>query len=94
MDDTKKCWWCGVTSYTAQIDLHHVFKRGSHPHLIEEPKNLMPLCRTCHTRTENDNNFYKIIQTMWCNNTAWHPYGNKPTHRKDENSVDDDTGRD
>lgn len=73
MDDCKTCWWCGETSYTTQIDGHHVFKRSTHPHLIEEHRNIMPLCRECHMRTENNNEFYKKIQKIWCANTAFNP---------------------
>lgn len=69
----KTCYWCGANECNIAIDGHHVYRRGSHPNLAEEPRNIMLLCRTCHMRTENDNEFYERLQGIWCANTAWKP---------------------
>lgn len=42
------CDICGV--WTAQIDLDHIKKRGSHPELLNDLTNLRPLCRSCHIK--------------------------------------------
>lgn len=42
-----KCAYCGTTK---RLDVQHIKKRGSHPHLKMELSNIEYLCRSCHIR--------------------------------------------
>lgn len=64
-DQTLECYWCGKPSTVEFIDLHHVVRRSEAPERIKDKTNLMPLCRTCHNKTEVDQSFYKQLQDLW-----------------------------
>lgn len=65
MRQDRSCFYCGKYETVEQIQLHHVEKRSTSPDKIKDKENLMPLCVTCHLRTERDNSFYKLLQTLW-----------------------------
>lgn len=53
------CRWCGNKEASER---HHLFKRGSHPELIKDVKNLIWLCNECHQKTELDRKFLVLLQ--------------------------------
>lgn len=61
----KECFYCGVPGHIQAIHMHHVFKRSTHPELKYEETNLCPLCWKCHRKTEEDNDFFILIQELW-----------------------------
>jgi hypothetical protein len=57
----KPCRYCGRQG----SDMHHLLKRSTNPELIDDPKNLVLLCRPCHVKTENDSSFLKALQDIF-----------------------------
>lgn len=64
-DQSKRCWFCGKYSSVEGIDLHHAVKRSLDPSRVDDPENKVPLCRTCHEKTESSPAFYRKIQDLW-----------------------------
>lgn len=52
------CFWCGKEA----VDTHHLFRRSSKPEWIENPDNLLPLCRKCHDYATNEKVFEELLQ--------------------------------
>ena len=65
MRHDRFCWYCGRPETVSPIDLHHVEKRSVAPERINDATNLVPLCRPCHERTEESDEFYKRIKHLW-----------------------------
>lgn len=59
---TEMCAYCGNKVGT---DGHHLLRRGSNPELINDPKNIVNLCRSCHLKTEADDSFLKALQEIF-----------------------------
>jgi hypothetical protein len=57
----NKCIYCGSDSF----ELHHLYKRGTNPELKDEKENLVPLCNSCHRRTEEDMDFLRGLQEVF-----------------------------
>lgn len=52
--DYRGMWQCSdCKSWTTQIDLDHLKKRGSHPELRYNLDNLEPVCRGCHIKRDS-----------------------------------------
>ena len=60
--DLGLCAYCGNREAT---DEHHLLKRSTSPELKQELKNLVKLCRVCHTRTETDMDFAEGLRLMF-----------------------------
>jgi len=66
MNQSRVCEWCGCPESVCPIHEHHLFRRGSHPDLIDDERNKKNLCADCHLKTEQDNEFYLRVQkTLW-----------------------------
>ena len=50
--DGYRCRYCRATG--CLLDTHHIEKRSQRPDLLLEPKNVVTLCRPCHTWTDAD----------------------------------------
>jgi hypothetical protein len=59
---TELCKFCGNQLGTAK---HHLLKRSTNPELIDDPKNLVKLCFSCHNRTEIDHDFLEALQLIF-----------------------------
>lgn len=44
-----RCEACGHDGSFHPLDIDHVLTYKAHPELAEDPKNLMTLCRLCHS---------------------------------------------
>jgi len=53
----QSCRWCGKPA----TDGHHLFRRSDIPEMIDDPNNIIPLCRECHGYATN----YKQIEQMF-----------------------------
>ena len=40
---------CGVC-YKRAVDIHHIYARSKRKDLLDDPSNLIPLCRSCHDK--------------------------------------------
>jgi 5-methylcytosine-specific restriction endonuclease McrA len=40
---------CGVC-YKRAVDIHHIYARSKRKDLLDDPSNLIPLCRNCHEK--------------------------------------------
>ena len=60
--DQNLCSYCGNQIAT---DQHHLLKRSTNPDKINEEKNLIGLCRTCHIRTEEDMAFAEALRQIF-----------------------------
>ena len=57
----RKCRWCGMSN--VQIEKHHLYRRSARPDLIDDPKNLLDLCKwRCHVRATADKKFEEKLQ--------------------------------
>lgn len=56
---------CEVCGNRTGTDGHHLLRRGSHPDQVDDPKNIVRLCRDCHLRTESDPAFYEDLQQIF-----------------------------
>jgi hypothetical protein len=61
----RECQYCGMPETIEPVSEHHLYKRGSHPHMIDDPKNKVWLCGTHHYKTEVDHEFYILLQQMF-----------------------------
>lgn len=59
---TPLCPICGNQTAT---DGHHLLRRGSHPDQVDDPRNIVKICRTCHLRTEAEPEFYEALQQIF-----------------------------
>ena len=52
--DNGVCRLCFNRSYIEyrSLQVHHIYKRSTHPKLAYEPSNLVTLCRQCHEEVE------------------------------------------
>lgn len=52
--DKGVCRLCFNRSYVEyrSLQVHHIYKRSTHPQMAYEPSNLVTLCRNCHEEIE------------------------------------------
>lgn len=60
------CKLCGNVG----TEQHHMYPRGSSPELIDDPKNLLILCHSCHDKATNNQDVLKSLQEIFYN---WRP---------------------
>lgn len=66
LGEGEKCFYCGTTYYAAGgLDRHHVYRRSTHPELIDDPRNIMLLCRRDHDRATVNPEFEQQLQQIW-----------------------------
>ncbi len=60
--DLPQCWGC----YTQPaVDIHHLKGRGmggDPTGVRDDIRNLIPLCRQCHTKTDNDREYNEKLK--------------------------------
>lgn len=61
-DQDSECEWCGTKTYLEGGEVHHLYRRSTHKHLIDNLDNLVVLCRDCHFKATNDRNFEEKLQ--------------------------------
>lgn len=44
----ESCEFCGRECESGEWSVHHLHQRSTHPHLLDDPNNLMILCPGCH----------------------------------------------
>lgn len=58
VSDFIPCLGCGARA----VDIHHLEPRSKRPDLLNEPSNLVALCRVCHQRAESDKSFNEMLK--------------------------------
>ena len=56
------CRWCGARE---GIDPHHLFRRSQEKGIIDDPNNIVKLCRRCHDYATNVKSFEVLLQTYF-----------------------------
>ncbi len=56
---TEFCMWCGRNPAS---DEHHLFRRSASPKIIDDSKNKVKLCRTCHEYATNEKEVEQLFQ--------------------------------
>lgn len=72
----RRCGWCGVYENIRAVVVHHIYKRGTRPDLIDDQQNHLDLCSECHDRTERDMAFLATLQQVF--------YPNPPPYADNE----------
>lgn len=61
-DQDAECEWCGTKVYLSHGEIHHLYRRSTHRHLIDNPDNLVRLCPECHYKATNNRDFETKLQ--------------------------------
>lgn len=58
----ENCEYCGVECDSGVWSVHHLYRRSTHPHMINDPNNLMILCPSCHQYATDKKGFEDYLK--------------------------------